>query len=459
MREAVEIQWMMEAAFYTLGCKLNQCESEALASSFKSRGFFITKASEKADIYVVNTCTVTTKAEQKARRMIRKFARENKDAVIFVTGCYAQLNAEILSGLAENVFVVPLVLKHTIMDLPGFILEKTLSGMSLTEAARYFIDGRTQIIHEEDRFKFIGSTHTVHTRAYLKIQDGCNNNCAYCRVRIARGKSVSLRLDEVVKRALDLEAEGYREIVLTGVNISDYLDPDHPEKRLPALIRSLTCSLKTAGIRLSSLEPDMIDEDLAEAVMHPSVAPHFHIPVQSGSDTVLEKIHRHYKADRVRNAVELLKGAKDDPFIAADIIVGLPYEADDEFEASCSLLQDCGFSQIHIFPYSPRPGTELYTVPLHVPERVTKERAGRMHDLASSLYRTYVKRWMGREVSVILEKESSTTAPVFWTGLSGNYLHMRVHGVPGASGARGRAVRAVITAVDSGIEADFIKFV
>lgn len=449
---------MMEAAFYTLGCKLNQCESEALASSFKSRGFFIARASEKADIYVVNTCTVTTKAEQKARRMIRKFARENTDALIFVTGCYAQMNSNDLSILAENVYVIPLDYKHTIMDLPAIILEETASGKSMNDAARDFISGGNHEIHAEDRFKFTGSTGTIHTRAYLKIQDGCNNNCAYCRVRIARGESVSLRLCEVVRRALDLEREGYGEIVLTGVNISDYRDPDNPEKKLPELITSLTGSLKNTRIRLSSLEPDMIDVALIKAVQHPVVVPHFHLPVQSGSDSVLKKIHRHYTADRVRKAVGLLKGAKDDPFIAADIIVGLPYETEEDFEASYALVHDTGLSRVHIFPYSPRPGTELFSVPLHVPERITKERAGRMHDLASSLYQTYVEKCSGREVYVLLENASGETDSRSWMGMSDNYLHTKVKGVPGGPENRGVVVAARINSHTNGIEADFIKF-
>ncbi len=449
---------MMEAAFYTLGCKLNQCESEALASSFKSRGFFIVQASERADVYVVNTCTVTTKAEQKARRMIRKFARENRDAVVFVTGCYAQLNAEILSRLADNVFVVPLVMKHTIMDLPERIHADTASGMSLVEAARHFIGEQSRNTGGEDRFRFTGSTHTVHTRGYLKIQDGCNNTCAYCRVRIARGKSVSLDLHEVVRRAQDLEREGYREIVLTGVNISDYRDPSNPVQKLPDLLRRLTESLGGTRIRLSSLEPDMIDADLLEAVKAPSVVPHFHIPVQSGSDMVLEKVHRHYTAAQVRQVVDLLKGVKDDPFIAADIIVGLPYESEKDFAASLSLLRDASFSQVHIFPYSPRPGTELYTVPLHVPERTTKERIGRMHELAASLHKQYVERWIGRGTEVLLEKGKKEDGRLSWTGLSANYLHMKVSGVPGGQERRGEIVQAKITSVRNGIEADFMNF-
>ncbi len=448
----------MNTSFYTLGCKLNQCESEALASSFKSRGFFIQPSGGRADIFVVNTCTVTSKAEQKARRMIRKFSRENPDSPVFVTGCYAQLNNEDLASLAENVFVIPLDLKHTIMDLPEILQDAVHRGMTLMEAAALFVKGESEVLSPSDRFRFIGSTHTVHTRAYLKIQDGCNNNCAYCRVRIARGRSVSLALDEAVRRAADLETEGYREIILTGVNISDYSDPVVPERDLSSLLNALTGTLKKARIRLSSLEPDRIDSSLAAAAAHQLVVPHFHIPVQSGSDTVLRKINRNYTSARVKAAVELLRSVKDDPFIAADIIVGLPYETDDDFDATYSLIEESEFSQVHIFPYSPRPGTELYTVPVHVPERVAKERAGRMRDLAFSLFREYTGRWKGREVEVILEEKRESDSGVKWYGLSGNYLHTSVTGIPAEGAEKGSLVLAEIQSVEKGIVSGFVKF-
>ncbi len=449
---------MIRTVFYTLGCKLNQCESEALASSFKSRGFSVSSSPQEADIFVVNSCTVTSKAEQKARRMIRKFSRENPSAVIFVTGCYAQLNGDDISALAENVYVVPLDLKHTIMDLPEMLMDGLNNGMSLKESAQMFVKGEIPPVHDSDRFKFTGSTHTIHTRAYLKIQDGCNNTCAYCRVQIARGKSVSLDLKEAVKRAMDLEKEGYREIVLTGVNISDYRNPGNSEEDLSSLVTALTDNLQSSRIRLSSLEPDSINRKLADAVAHPRVTPHFHIPVQSGSNQVIEKINRHYTAEQVAEAVGLLRSAKDDPFIAADIIVGLPYEQDEDFKKTYDLVQKLSFSQVHIFPYSPRPGTELFTVPIHVPERTARERAGKLHELASSLYKEYLNRWKGREVDVLLEQHNESLDDAEWMGLSGNYLHTKVENVPGGDENRGRIVRAVIASVQKGIVSRFLEF-
>jgi threonylcarbamoyladenosine tRNA methylthiotransferase MtaB len=457
----------MKAAFYTLGCKLNQSESEALVSSFDNRGFLISKVSEHADLYIVNSCTVTTKAEQKARRMIRKFARENPESIVLVTGCYAQVEPEELSKLDKNVFIVSMDRKHTLLDLPDAIAEAESHGLSLFEAVSGFMTvSGSKLIKDEDRFNFDTSTFSNHARAYLKIQDGCNNNCAYCRVTIARGKSVSLGLTELLQRALAIEAAGYREIILTGVNISDYLDPENNNNRLPELINKLTENLNTLRIRLSSIEPDMINENLAKAVAHKSVVPHFHIPVQSGSDSQLKKINRHYNSDKVREAVVLLRNVKKKPFIAADIIVGLPGEDANDFMDSYNLIKELKLSQLHIFPYSPRPGTALFNAKDPVPERIRGERTADIRKLASELYKNYLDHQNGREVEVVLEKyiESSdrsrpvTTFNCFWTGLSENYLHVNLKGLEADDSLRGKLVKGRIIAIENGIECEFIEF-
>jgi len=459
----------MKTAFYTLGCKLNQSESEALVSSFDSRGFLISKINDNADLYIVNSCTVTTKAEQKARRMIRKFARENKGAVVLVTGCYAQVEPEEIKNLEDNVFVVSMDRKHTLLNLPDVIREGESHGLSLIEIISDFLeDSRGLEIKAGDRFKFDNSSFTDHARAYLKIQDGCNNNCAYCRVTIARGDSVSLSQNEVVLRALKIESKGYREIILTGVNITDYRDPDNKDNRLPSLVRALSSALKTMRIRLSSLEPDMIDNDLAEAVSHSSVVPHFHIPIQSGSNSILEKINRHYTSERVVKAVDLLRSVKNDPFIAADLIVGLPGETEEDFEDSYNLIKTLGLSQLHLFPYSPRPGTALFSVKNRVPERITGERTALVRKLTSDLYKKYLERWNGREVEVILEKyiESGSSGKAcltstndnFWSGLSENYLHVSLKGLENDVSYRGKLVKCRIISIDNGIECEFIQF-
>ncbi len=459
---------MVNTFIYTLGCKLNQSESEALAESFDSRGFLVSKANDHANLYIVNSCTVTTKAEQKARRMIRKFARENSNSVVIVTGCYAQVEPDEIKNLEENVFVVSMDKKHTLLTLPNAIEEGENHGLSLIEIVSDFLDDvRGRKLKAGDRFKFDNSSFKDHTRAYLKIQDGCNNNCAYCRVTIARGNSISLSVKEVLRRALVLEASGYREIILTGVNITDYCDPENPDNKLSNLVNTLTSSLSTVRIRLSSLEPDRIDEKLAEAVTHKAVVPHFHIPIQSGSNSILEKINRHYSTNRVVKAVKLLRSAKRDPFIAADLIVGLPGETEDDFEDSCNLIKKLELSQLHIFPYSPRPGTALFSAKNRVPERITGQRTAIVRELASGLYKQYLKRWQGREIEVILEKFNKygsgkvSLAGIdanFWSGLSENYLHVQLKGLEADESFRGRLVKCRINSIATGVECEFIQF-
>ena len=263
----------MRVYIYTLGCRLNQCESEAIADSFLNAGFEVTKKYEDAELIIVNSCTVTSKAEQKARRMIRLFARTAE--AIAVTGCYAEVEREEVDSLSDKVEVFSLSEKACLLELPEHIKTAINSGFSLREAMRSF--------KKRDRglFDFDPSSFSYHSRGYLKIQDGCDNACGYCRTTIARGPSVWLDSDEVVRRALKLEREGMHEIMLTGVNLTNY---DHSGEGLGALMEKL---LKALGsdmrLRLSSMEPDHVDDRLLNAVADYRVQPHFHIPIQSAS--------------------------------------------------------------------------------------------------------------------------------------------------------------------------------
>jgi threonylcarbamoyladenosine tRNA methylthiotransferase MtaB len=442
----------MRAAFYTLGCKLNQSESEALAAAFTGRGLFIVPPSEKADIYLFNTCTVTSMAEQKARRIIRKTAREHPEAVLLVTGCYAQLEPEEAAGLADKVVVVGQQEKDILLDLPGCLAERfggtegTARALCADDVrrciAKFFSSDESAGVRSP--FRFDAVLQEFHSRAFLKIQDGCDRSCAYCRVPLARGRSVSLPGGEIIARALRLERADYREIVLTGVNISDYRDPEIDG--LPRLIQKLTDALKSARVRLSSLEPEMVTKRFLEAAAHPSVCPHFHLSVQSGSDSVLASVGRTYGRERVLRAAEMLREVKDDPFIAADIITGLPGESEEDFEATRRLVESGDFSSLHVFPYSPRPGTRLYRD--HgkpVPERTAGERAKVLQELSRCGYENYLKRWEGRVVKVILDRRSEGGA---WSGVAENYLHLLVNGIPKSRARRAELFEARIDGIE-----------
>ncbi len=421
----------MRVAFYTLGCKLNQSESEALASTFKSRGFFIVRPQETADVYIINTCTVTSKAEQKARRIIRRLSRDNPDAVVIVTGCYAQLDSEELQQLIPNIIVLSHDRKHQLLDLAECI--DSMGGCSTEASAgavRAAVDEcisgfKAEQLRREGIFRFAADTYSFHSRAFLKVQEGCDHKCAYCRVRLARGPSVSLAPEQVVERASHLYENGYAEIVLTGVNLTAYRAPENTRFTLPQLIQRLTDRNEEYRLRLSSLEPEMIRSELLQAVRHPRVCPHFHIPVQSGSDKILKAVHRPYTADRVRTAVVQLRNAKKDPFLAADVIVGLPGESDEDFQATYDLIKECEFAALHVFTFSPRPGTELYHAKQHVPERIAGERADTLRALADKLKVQYERRWIGKKVYVLVEELLYVEEREYVSGLSENYL--RVH--------------------------------
>ncbi|MDT4762358.1 tRNA (N(6)-L-threonylcarbamoyladenosine(37)-C(2))-methylthiotransferase MtaB [Sphaerochaeta sp. PS] len=424
----------MNVCVYTLGCRLNQCESEAIADSFSQEGFTIVGESEQADLYIVNTCTVTSKAEQKARRMIRKFALSG---VVLGTGCYAQVNEEELKTLSDNVIVVPLEKKAHLLKLAKHLKASLVAGFDLKSGCLSFSDGQASV------FDYDAASFSYHSRSFLKVQDGCDNECAYCRVHIARGKAVSLDSATVVQRALALEAAGFSEIMLTGVNLTMY---DHTHKGLGGLLEELLAELgPDIRLRLSSLEPDHIDERLLATLSDPRMQPHFHIPVQSASNKVLSRVNRHYDIEGLSSILDRLRLAKDDPFIAADVITGLPGEGDEEFEETFRYFSEQQFAQMHVFPFSPRPDTPLFKASDRVPESLRDSRALRLRELSDRLYNSYVQRQIGKEAEVILQNRKAGS----WYGLSGNYLEVKVPNAP-LFAREGLLVRGVFAPLDEG---------
>ncbi len=417
----------MNVFIYTLGCRLNQAESEAMADGFASNGFSMT-GPEEADLVIVNSCTVTQKAEQKARRMIRLFARH---ALVIVTGCYAEVDPEAVRSLSGNVVLFSLKEKASLLSLPGYLSAQLAAGMTLREA----VDSFTCRLC--DPFAFDASSFQYHSRAYLKIQDGCDNACGYCRTTIARGPSVSLEADEVVRRALKLESEGFHEIMLTGVNLTMY---DHEGEGLGGLVEKLLAALGGGmRLRLSSMEPDHVDDRLLDTLSDKRMQPHFHIPIQSASPAVLSKANRRYSIEHVDYIISRMRMAKDDPFIACDVIAGLPGEGEEEFMETYDFLQSHGFSAMHVFPYSPRPSTPLYRE-RHPEERVRDERAARLRQLSDKLGRRYLERQLGKRVEVLAEEGDE--------GTTGNYLKARI-ALPGRRTAvSGMIYEGIISSID-----------
>ncbi len=410
----------MKVFVYTLGCRVNQCESEAIAETFATRGHEILKSHQGADLVIVNTCTVTSKAEQKARREIRLFA---KDAPTLVTGCYAQVNPKEIESLSPNVVILPLMRKPELLGLAEYLDSKAYCSV---------LDSLHSYVAENERggslFDFAPSRFSYHSRSYLKVQDGCDNNCGFCRVHIARGKSQSLDWQTVVERALEIERKGYHEIVLTGVNLTMY---DHQGRGLGGLLEHLLGAVgPDMRFRLSSLEPDHIDDLLIEQLKDPRMQPYFHIPIQSASDKVIKRINRTYDSSHLEYVIQRLREIKDDPFLACDIITGLPGEDDEAFEYTRSFLERHRFALMHVFPFSPRPDTALEKARDKVPESIRDERAAVLRELSLKLNADYVNRQIGKSAEVILEGRRLGR----WHGLTGNYLKLDVQNVPdGAS--------------------------
>jgi threonylcarbamoyladenosine tRNA methylthiotransferase MtaB len=401
-------------AFQTFGCKLNQLETESLADEFRRKGASIVALEDEAELYVLNTCTVTSKAEQKARRLIRSLLGEHPASFALVTGCYAQLESEALAALSEEgrLLVVKGEDKSSILGLADFLGEACGSPAEMPELIRRWRrDGyvaRDEYVAvgagpaaPSSPFDFEPESFAFHSRPSLKIEDGCNNRCSYCRVCLARGKAVSLEAPEVLARLRRLEEAGAPEAVLAGVNLSHY---ESGGLNFSGLLRYLLDGTSRISLRLSSYEPDRVDPEFLEVFAEPRIRPHVHFAFQSGSDSVLARMGRAYRHDDVLASCEALRRARRDPFLACDLITGFPGETEEEFADTARLAEELGFAWIHAFPFSPRPGTRAFDMRPWVPERVSGERAAVLGELGRNGRAAYIERWLGAEVRAVLEK-------------------------------------------------------
>jgi threonylcarbamoyladenosine tRNA methylthiotransferase MtaB len=441
----------------TLGCKLNQIETESLAAAFTDAGFGVDRAEDVSSdslylpvgivetsrfsrrilpiLSVVNTCTVTGKAEQKARRLIRLLLSKYPDAPVLVTGCYAEVEQAAIEAIDSRVVAFPGRRKGELAALPSWLSSRTLVHPEepLLLALRAFC--ARDASGDSGAFALSTDNFLFHSRASIKIQDGCDNRCAYCRIRLARGKAVSLEPGEVVSRIRAIEEAGWNEVVLAGVNLTQYRFPAGAVDGARAsddnarggssrgdfaeLLRMILADTDRIAIRISSLYPERIDDAILPYLANSRVRPHFHLSVQSGSDRVLSLMRRPYGAETVRAAAKRLRSIRENPFLACDIIAGFPGETDDDFELTLDLCRDVGFAWIHAFPFSPRPGTEAATMRPKVPERVAGERVRILTDLAAANLRSYRDYWTGRDVEAIAERAPDGN-PV--TAMTENYL-------------------------------------
>ena len=424
----------MNFALYTLGCKLNQLEGEGIADAFRKAGFApAAQTSGKPDIIIINTCTVTSKADQKCRRLIRKALRENPASCVMVTGCYAQLDPAEIAALEDEagggfrrLFVAgggeaAGAAKSALLELPEYLREALARSPdgALPEMVAAWM---TRAREGDGAFSFKPEEYAFHSRGYLKIQDGCNKSCNYCRVRLARGPSVSLPKESALAALRAAEERGIHELMITGVNITQYR---HDRVDLAALLEYLLKGTDTIALRLSSLEPEAVDKRLAAVLAHPRVRPHFHLCVQSGSDSVLRAMGRAYTSQTVEQAATLLRGVKANPFLACDIIAGFPGESAADFEQTLALCAQTNFAWIHAFPYSKRPGTTACALPNPVCERDITRRVETLTQRAVQGRRSYAQAWLNRELSAVVEKGRCPIGQC--RAVSENYLKLIVN--------------------------------
>ena len=402
----------MKVAIYTLGCKVNQYETQAMEQTLRARGHEVVPFSQEADAYVVNTCSVTAVSDQKSRQVIHRVKKQHPDAVVAVCGCYSQTHADDVRALGVD------LLSGT-GDRQGFLdlLEEAVVQRRPIEALDRSFDRRI--------FEVLpAGGMTERTRAMLKVEDGCVNFCTYCIIPYARGPVRSLPLETAVEQTAQLCREGYREIVLTGIEISSWGRDLKTGESLIDLMEAVCRAAGPVRIRLGSLEPRTITEDFCRrASALPNLCPQFHLSLQSGCDETLRRMNRKYDTARYVQSVELLNQYFEHPAITTDLITGFPEETEEEFSETLSFLERCGFAQMHIFPYSIRPGTPAADMP-QVPKAVKEERAHRAAQVAAGLHRKYLEGCVGRTYPVLFEQPRDGR----YFGHAPNYMEVLVDG-------------------------------
>ena len=407
-----------KARFYTLGCKLNFSETSTFARTLYNMGVREAKKDEQADICLINTCSVTEVADHKCRQIIHRMVRQNPGAFVIVTGCYAQLESATVAKIEGVDLVLGSNEKADLVQYLSDAWNKVGTDSHDTES-----QGEYHSVKTKDIKSFQAScSRGNRTRYFLKVQDGCNYFCTYCTIPYARGFSRNPSIASLVQQAKDAAQEGGKEIVLTGVNIGDF--GETTGESFLDLVRALD---KVEGIqryRISSLEPDLIDDELIEYCAHSrAFMPHFHIPLQSGSDEVLKLMHRRYDTSLFTHKINLIKEKMPDAFIGVDVMVGSRGEKPEYFEECYNFLDALPVTQLHVFPYSERPGTSALSIPYVVEDREKKHRAHRLLKLSDEKTRAFYAAHIGQEADVLFEKAARGKA---MHGFTDNYIRVEL---------------------------------
>ncbi|MEW6003614.1 MAG: tRNA (N(6)-L-threonylcarbamoyladenosine(37)-C(2))-methylthiotransferase MtaB [Nitrospirota bacterium] len=426
----------MRVAVVTLGCKVNQSESSSIEGMLKDESFEIVGYADNPDVCIVNTCSVTSKSDYQSRQLIRKALKSG--AKVIATGCYAQLNPGELSKIEGLSLIIGNSEKDKIVNY--------LKTLPLVQKSNPL-----SIINASDNTLSSHPYYSTRSRAFLKIQDGCNFSCTYCTVPKARGKSRSLNPPDVLLSANMLSAEGYKEIVLTGIHIGSYgLDLQHRCSLLD-IVKMLIDAFPDIRFRLSSIEPQEYKEDFLLMIKAGSVCDHLHIPLQSGSDNVLKEMNRGYTTSFYKSIIERIFFACPDISIGTDIITGFPGESDDDFNETVKFLENLPLSYFHVFPYSKRPNTKAGQSKNQLTEKAKHERMNMLLELSNQKKKLYLRKNLGRVVDVIVENQ--TTERGLYKAISGNYIKLLIKS-SNALERRQRLKVKVISLTDSGLIAE-----
>lgn len=414
---------MKKVALHNLGCKVNAYETEAMQEILEQNGYEIVPFEEKADAYIVNTCSVTNMADKKSRQMLHRAKKMNPEAVVIAAGCYVQSAGE---ELLKDTSVDILIGNNEKVNLPSILenWEKEHNPLHVHDLTR------------EHTYEELTLSHTAgHTRAFMKIQDGCNQFCTYCIIPYTRGRVRSRRLSDIVAEAGRLAENGYQEVVLTGIHLDSYGTDLEEHENLLTVIQEIAKIDGIKRIRLGSLEPRIMTEKfVAGLAAEEKLCPHFHLSLQSGCDATLKRMNRRYSAEEFRQCCERLRRHFDDPALTTDVIVGFPGETEEEFTATVEFLKDICFYETHVFKYSRRKGTKADRMPDQIPEQIKNQRSDVLLALTEKNSGEYRKKLLGRTVKVLLEEESTIGGTTYLAGHTREYVKVAVAPETAAAG-------------------------
>lgn len=409
---------MRKAALHNLGCKVNSYETEAMTQLLKKAGYEIVSFQDQADVYIINTCSVTNMADRKSRQMLHKAKKQNPNAVVVATGCYVQTATEKVAQDLSIDLVVGNNRKKDIVEILNEYYAEKEAGEQVKE--EYVID----INHTDEYEDLEISTVTEHTRAHLKIQDGCNNFCSYCIIPYARGRIRSRTMESIKAELERLSASGFKEIVLTGINLSCY---DDNGKKLIDVIEMADNVNGIERIRLGSLDPEVVTEDFVERLGKvKKICPHFHFSLQSGCDKTLKDMNRHYTSDEYYEKCQLIRKHIDNPAFTTDVIVGFPGETEEDYISSREFVKKVKFAELHVFKYSKRDGTVAAKMPNQIDEKIKTLRSEDLIKTGEELTKEFRQAKIGQDTTVLFEEKILLDNKEYWVGHTVDYIKIAV---------------------------------